>query len=131
MPSPFPGMDPYLEEPSVFYGLQLSLLVTVCEELNRSLPKHLGALMREEDHGLGKPHRYICVNPLKKQDGAITIVELIGPQHRVEGKAREAYLKRRKQRAAKESNWVEVALCRRGERLPPHLAEAKAALSKY
>ena len=38
MPSPFPGMDPYLENPAHFRGVHLSLLFEIRRVLNRDLP---------------------------------------------------------------------------------------------
>ncbi len=38
MPSPFPGMDPYLEDPSGWAGVHLTLIVAIQAELNRVLP---------------------------------------------------------------------------------------------
>lgn len=38
MPSPFPGMDPYLEDPGVWPGFHNALAVEIRGELNRALP---------------------------------------------------------------------------------------------
>ncbi|MBI3822014.1 MAG: DUF4058 family protein, partial [Planctomycetes bacterium] len=38
MPSPFPGMDPYLESPAIWSDLHLTLIVAMRAELNASLP---------------------------------------------------------------------------------------------
>jgi hypothetical protein len=38
MPSPFPGMDPYLEDPSLWPTVHNGLAVGIAEELNRVLP---------------------------------------------------------------------------------------------
>ncbi len=38
MPSPFPGMDPYLESPDWFPDLHGSLIILLKEALQRSLP---------------------------------------------------------------------------------------------
>ena len=38
MPSPFPGMDPYLEHPAVFPGLHNRLIVVLSELLQAALP---------------------------------------------------------------------------------------------
>lgn len=37
MPSPFPGMDPYLESPLVWKGLHTRLLVRICDQLQPQL----------------------------------------------------------------------------------------------
>ncbi len=39
MPSPFPGMDPYLEHPEVFPGLHDSMVTFLQEALQKSLPE--------------------------------------------------------------------------------------------
>ncbi len=38
MPSPFPGMDPYLEDPTRWAGVHLRLIAAIERELNRLLP---------------------------------------------------------------------------------------------
>src|SRR5438270_5183314 len=38
MPSPFPGMDPYLEDPAVWPGVHLGLINATEEALNAALP---------------------------------------------------------------------------------------------
>src|SRR5438067_9372998 len=38
MPSPFPGMDPFLEHPAIFPGLHDRFITYLSEELQRSLP---------------------------------------------------------------------------------------------
>jgi hypothetical protein len=38
MPSPFPGMDPYMEDTNIFSDLHTTLIVHVKEALNRALP---------------------------------------------------------------------------------------------
>ena len=38
MPSPFPGMDPYLENPEFFPGLHDRLISELCADLQKSLP---------------------------------------------------------------------------------------------
>lgn len=45
MPSPFPGMDPYLETPSIWSDFHLTMLVTIRAELNRVLPDRYAALV--------------------------------------------------------------------------------------
>jgi hypothetical protein len=39
MPSPFPGMDPYLEDPEFFPGLHDSFIIYLCEFLQPRLPE--------------------------------------------------------------------------------------------
>ena len=70
MPSPFPGMDPYLEVPALWSDLHLTLIVAMRAELNASLPDgYLAAADRhvwvEESgngprHLLGKPDVFVA-----------------------------------------------------------------------
>src|SRR4051794_38724844 len=39
MPSPFPGMDPYLEHPEFFPGLHDRLIAYLCEAIQVQLPR--------------------------------------------------------------------------------------------
>ncbi len=120
MSSPFPGMDPYLENPDVWPDVQLRLLVAIHGELNPKLPERFAALIDEEEwsDAMGKRHRFLRVHELRKS-GATTIVDLISPQQKVSGPAQDAYLSRRKDRSAQGINWVEIDLTRSGMRLPP------------
>src|SRR3954451_1578817 len=45
MPSPFPGMDPYLEDTSFWPGFHHALATEVCYQLNDSLPEAFYANM--------------------------------------------------------------------------------------
>ena len=45
MPSPFPGMDPYLEQPEIFPDLHDSLITYLRETLQASLPNPYFAVL--------------------------------------------------------------------------------------
>lgn len=47
MPSPFPGMDPYLENPALFPAVHQSLITYLWDELNTKLPPHYVANIGE------------------------------------------------------------------------------------
>lgn len=47
MPSPFPGMDPYLEGPSYWRGVHAGLITFINQQLNTILPPGFGANMDE------------------------------------------------------------------------------------
>ena len=47
MPSPFPGMDPYLEHPGIWPGVHLLLIATLAETLNRKLPRNYWTAIQE------------------------------------------------------------------------------------
>ena len=70
MPSPFPGMDPYLEEPSLWPDVHTTLLVEMRTALNAILPERYGTFidryvwLHEPDAEartlLGKPDTFIA-----------------------------------------------------------------------
>ncbi|MCX6367096.1 MAG: DUF4058 family protein [Armatimonadetes bacterium] len=47
MPSPFPGMDPYLEAPENWHGVHQKLLAYLCDALNEYLPLPFAAVSEE------------------------------------------------------------------------------------
>jgi hypothetical protein len=47
MPGPFPGMDPYLEEPALWFGVHQRLMTTASTMLNAELPPHYVANLGE------------------------------------------------------------------------------------
>lgn len=69
MPSPFPGMDPYLEDPWIWPDFHLTFAVALRTELNRHLPAGYVALVdryvwvqepeTEERKRLGKPDVFL------------------------------------------------------------------------
>jgi hypothetical protein len=69
MPSPFPGMDPYLEDPWIWPDVHLTLAVALRTELNRRLPVGYVALVdryvwvqepqTDEYKRLGKPDVFL------------------------------------------------------------------------
>jgi len=62
MPSPFPGMDPYLEDPSEWGGVHHALIVAIAAQLNLRLPAGFRAKIEqyirvEESEGDSEPER--------------------------------------------------------------------------
>lgn len=52
MPSPFPGMDPYLEEPVLWPGVHQRLITCMAAALNAELPAHYAADIGERPYVL-------------------------------------------------------------------------------
>ena len=74
MPSPFPGMDPYLERP--WRDVHTSMVCRACEMLNRVLPPDLAARSdaREYIEEDGRPVR----DSEPVTENLVTILELQG-----------------------------------------------------
>ena len=84
MPSPFPGMDPYLESPDWFPDLHGSLIIHMKETLQRSLPEPYSARSDyvfwlehsrrsiEPDVGVVRAER----QPRRRSRGVVAVAEL-------------------------------------------------------
>ena len=87
MPSPFPGMDPYLEEPDIWPDVHLMFLASIRAELSPRLPKEYVArvdryVWLEEPDGdsftrAGKPDVFVTGPGTKPMTG--TAVALMAP----------------------------------------------------
>jgi hypothetical protein len=84
MPSPFPGMDPYLEDPWLWPDFHLTFVVGLRAELNRRMPKGYVALAdryvwvqereAEERKRLGKPDVFLTGEGEAKGAAASTTI---------------------------------------------------------
>jgi hypothetical protein len=119
MPSPFPGMDPYLES-WIWPDLHLSVLVALSERLNKLLSKRWVASIGDYRWAkeTRRPQRFIWVHEPRKET-AICTIEFMSPELKAEEPGREAYLSHRSQRLLQGINLVEIDLIRASERLPP------------
>jgi hypothetical protein len=86
MPSPFPGMDPYLEDPAGWSGVHLGLLYAIHAELNRVLPDGVRARMdqfvwvREDGESGGRrPDVFIPEPPPGTRAGAAVAEQVSAP----------------------------------------------------
>ncbi len=81
MPSPFPGMDPYLEDPAFWSGFHTRFIVAISTQLNRVLPKGLYVdieehlWLRDESDAEGDQHLLgradVTVNEARETDTVI------------------------------------------------------------
>ncbi len=138
MPSPFPGMDPYLEDPDMWPDFHVTFLVALRAELNlRILPERYVASIGEYrwERSDSRPNRYLTIHEVRNGPTR-TVIELVGPLQKMEGLKRQRYLSRREQYLANGFNLIEIDLTRTGSRvlstwadLPPHdylIAETRA-----
>ncbi|MDJ0555060.1 MAG: DUF4058 family protein [Microcoleaceae cyanobacterium MO_207.B10] len=167
MPSPFPGMDPYLEHPDLWPGLHLYLTVKMADLLSAQLsPKYFVSLQvriyeekdieslfadipdisvvskesqintsnsTESQLAVTEPSTKpitvtlpipitICQGYLEIQEVAtkevITAIEILSPANKRAGKGREMYLEKREKVLDSSTNFIEIDLLRRGQRMP-------------
>lgn len=79
MPSPFPGMDPYLEDPSEWRSVHMGLLYAIHAELNLVLPEGVRARMDQyvwvrEDGGDERRRPDVFIPKPRTGGGASTII---------------------------------------------------------
>lgn len=161
MPSPFPGMDPYLEHPSRWAEVHGSLIWRVHEALNSLLPERYVAhvdryVWLEEAGGQGRvrdglpdvyvrddgertagpvalaaPRTIVLPQPTVRTERnrfvrivdserrrVVTVVEILSHSNKEAGSDRDAYLLKRQEYFALQTNVVEFDLLRAAERMP-------------
>jgi hypothetical protein len=134
MPSPFPGMDPYLEYPLVWEGLHNLLTVDVGRALSPTLPERYVVRVEvrkvatsdsEQSQIVEIREAYLEVrDPREPRDAeAITVIELLSPTNKLAGEGRQQYLKKRAAILRTSTSLVEIDLIRAGEEMPARLSD--------
>lgn len=132
MPSPFPGMDPYLEEPHLWPGVHANLIVAMQELLNRRLRPHYVAdieervYLRPESDPDETHERRVEIRTVGSGK-LVTVIEVLSPANKTPGsEGRRSFLAKRAEITSSNAHWVEIDLLRSGEsiairkRLDPH-----------
>lgn len=130
MPSPFPGMDPYLESPAFWPDFHRTFLVYLCDAILALLPDGYDVRIHERTateepepvaigHMVRGPHRERFAKIVQGPDRAlVTVLELLSPSNKV-GAGAAAYRANRQGLLLEGINLVEIDLLLRGRRLPP------------
>jgi hypothetical protein len=125
MPSPFPGMDPYLEDEALWPVFHHQLVMCLYQILLPGLVDRYRArvgqrhylteqalftsVVREEHH-----EDYIEVR--QRTDGRlITLIDVVSPANKVAATGRSAYLDKRKEGRSANANLVELDLVLQGQ----------------
>lgn len=155
MPSPFPGMDPYLEHPHFYGDFHQGLSISLANLLGPLLrPKYVARLNPHEvlDYPdeeevqvlfpdvrvpLTLPFRQVTVEIRTVGTGLlVAAIEILSPVNkRAESEGRDAYLRKRDTLLGASVHLLEIDLLRRGERLPveppiPESADYAVVLSR-
>ena len=120
MPTPFPGMDPYLEQSGIWNQVQINLIVEIQRFLAGLLrPKKIVAIgMRTRfpgDKWKEEKQRYLEVQD-QVSGAAITVIEILSPSNK--RSHRREYLEKRMEILGSETNLVEIDLLRAGSPMP-------------
>ena len=142
MPSPFPGMDPYLENRDLWPNFNNAFAAQICGTLNRTLPDGYLAkndyrfetqIPPDDDDGgcerlLGDPVKvaFVEIREAAEPHVLVTVMTLIGPSNKHHSHDRTAYSEMQRLVLNSDASLVEIDLLRQGERvLPSPLLEAE------
>lgn len=138
MPSPFPGMDPYLEHPKLWPPFQHQLLACLYQNLLPGLVDRYRArvgtrvytsemalftsIVREE-------HSEEYVEVRNRADGKlVTLIEVVSPTNKTTTAGRNAYLEKRREALQQRAAIVEIDLVLQGK---PTLTFSRDGLPEY
>lgn len=118
MPSPFPGMNPYLEQDDAWHDFHEKFLPAVAERLvPRVRPNSIVKL--DEHESAGGIERPVFVEIRDRQSRElITVIELLSPSNKRPGSDREQYLAKREELLNSRAHLVEIDLLRGGRPMP-------------
>ena len=113
MPSPFPGMNPYFEQPGEWHSFHLGFLVKLSFSILASIPEDY-----DVDYGHSEsvpPHRWLMIGKRRAKE-VTTVIEVLTPA--LKGKDRKAYLDKREAIFSSDAHFVEIDLLRGEEPMP-------------
>jgi Protein of unknown function (DUF4058) len=110
MYSPFPGMDPYLEDPDIAPDSHRALAFEIRNQLNQTLPRPYYARL----------DRYLVeIRDSSQGHKLITLIEIVSPSNKRPGPDREAYERKQREVLESDASLVEIDLLRAGRRILP------------
>ena len=112
MPSPFPGMDPYLEESLTWRTVHGALLTNLMSQLNATLPEGLMAVI-EDRVVISLPQRQVAIRTIRGE--LVTVIEVLSPTNKRSGKDQDEYKNKQSELLANDVHLLEIDLLRGGE----------------
>lgn len=138
MPSPFPGMDPYLEDPQLWPGFQHQLLASLYQILLPGLVDRYRARVSSRTYTsemalftsiIREDHTEEFIEVRNRTDGRlVTLVEVVSPANKTTPAGRAAYLAKRAEAVNQRAGVVEIDLVLQGK---PMLTYARDGLPDY
>jgi len=124
MSSPFPGMDPYLEEEKLWPEFQHHLVLCLYQILLPGLVDRYRARVGQRQYVteqalftsiIREEHREDFIEVRQRGDGRlVTLVDVVSPVNRTTDGGRQAYMETRKQARSGGANLVEIDLVLQG-----------------
>ncbi len=137
MPSPFPGMNLYLEQNDTWEDFHHNFMTRAPEQLSGQLGSNYLAKIevRRLLHELSAEERHSSIEIRDRRNRrVVAVIELLSPSNKIPGSDRDDYLAKRRQVLAGMTHLVEIDLRRGGTRpTPPQLpaCEYYVLVSRY
>lgn len=138
MPSPFPGMDPFLEEAGLWPVLQHHLVLSLYQLLLPGLVDRYRARVGQRHFAteqalftsvIREEHHEDFIEIRQRGDGRlITLLDIVSPVNRTTPEGREAYLTTRREARKVGASLVEIDLVLQGE---PTLDYSRESLPEW
>ena len=138
MPSPFPGMDPYLEHPKLWSVFQHQLLAALYQNLLPGLVDRYRARVGTRTYTsemalftsiVREEHTEEYIEVRNRADGKlVTLVEVVSPSNKTTTAGRNSYLEKRRDALQQRAGIVEVDLVLQGK---PTLTYSRDGLPEY
>lgn len=123
MPTPFPGMNPYLERGSVWHDFHEVLIVEIRRALVPQIRPALIAILDDNAYIHEMPaiddlrENFIEIRDRESRE-LVTVIELLSPTNKRPGSDRDQFLNKRYQLLSSTAHYVEIDLLRGEPRLP-------------
>jgi hypothetical protein len=124
MPSPFPGMDPYLEDEKLWPEFHHQLITCLYQILLPGLVDRYRARVGQRRYVTEQPlftsvvreeHREEFVEIRQRNDGRlVTLLDVVSPANKTTEQGREAYLEKRRESKTAGAHLVEIDLVLQG-----------------
>lgn len=138
MPSPFPGMDPYLECPKYWTAFQHQLLSCLLQILHPGLENRYRTRTTTRAYHSETPlftsiiredHVEEVGEVRNKSDGRlVTLIEVVNPANKTTAAGRAAYLEKRREAVLSRAGIVEIDLVLQGK---PTLSYSREGLPEF
>jgi hypothetical protein len=125
MPSPFPGMDPYLEDDKLWSAFQHQLVGCLYQILLPSLVDRYRARVSQRHYlteqalftsVVREEHHEEFIEIRQRSDGRlVTLVDVVSPANKMTSEGRQAYLEKRREGRSASANLVEIDLVLQGQ----------------
>ncbi|MGL4553787.1 MAG: DUF4058 family protein [Gemmataceae bacterium] len=125
MPSPLPGMDPYLEDDALWPAFQHQLVLSLYQHLLPVLVDRYRARVAQRTYVtqqalftsiLREPHHEDYIEIRQRADGRlVTLLDIVSPPNKLTAEGRAAYLTTRREGRSANAGLVEIDLLLRGQ----------------